>query len=515
MFKYNPLHGLDFYKTGHMPQYPMGTETVYSNLTARSNKHFNWQQAGKGYVVLWGIQGFIQEFLVDGWNEGFFNLPKEQCIKAFNRRMKNSVGSIDTSHIEALHDLGYLPVKIKTLREGTAVPIGIPMFTIVNTLKEFFWLTNLLETVISAELWKPITTATIAYEYRKICEEFSSLTCDNNDHIMFQCHDFSMRGMSGWHDAARSSTGHLLSFGGTDTVCAIDYLEQYYMADVEKELVGASVPATEHSVMCMGGKEGEQLTVERLMTETYPTGIFSCVLDTWDFFKVLTEMLPALKDQIMSRDGKFVVRPDSGDPVDIICGTGGSRLENGMYRVFSGDPAYTKTTCKDVTEAESKGAVELLWDTFGGTVNSKGYKVLDEHIGLIYGDSITLERANEILKRLTEKGFAASNVVFGIGSYTYQMITRDTFGMAIKATWGMVNGEAVDIQKDPATDDGTKKSLCGRIMVYRDASTGELACKDMCSEREETMGELKPVFIDGRAVRQVSLEDCRKVLSEQ
>ena len=521
MFKYNPLHGLDFYKTGHMPQYPTGTETVYSNLTARSNKHFSWKQAGKGYVVLWGIQGFLQEFLIDGWNEGFFNLPKEQCVKAFKRRMENSVGPIDASHIEALHDLGYLPIKVKSLREGTLVPIGIPMFTVVNTLKEFFWLTNLLETIISTELWKPITTATIAYEYRKLCEKFSDTTCDNSEHIMFQCHDFSMRGMSGWHDAARSSTGHLLSFTGTDTVCAIDYLEQYYMANVETELVGASVPATEHSVMCMGGKDGEQFTVERLMTETYPTGIFSCVLDTWDFFKVLTEMLPALKDKIMSRDGKFVVRPDSGDPVKIICGyTKNETLEidGAVYcceALGVGTEMFPDRSAKPLSEAEVKGAVELLWETFGGSINSKEYKVLDEHIGLIYGDSITLVRANEIFKRLEEKGFAASNIVFGIGSYTYQMITRDTFGMAIKATWGMVDGVSVDIQKDPATDDGTKKSLCGRIMVYRDKGTGELTCKDRCSELEETMGELKPVFIDGRAVRQVSLEDCRKVLSAQ
>jgi nicotinamide phosphoribosyltransferase len=251
MFKFNPLTALDFYKTGHMPQYPEGTEFVYSNLTARSNKHFDWVQSGTGYVVLWGLQGLIQEILVDGWNEGFFKQSKTKCVSYFKRRMQNAVAPIDTKHIEELHDLQFLPIKIKSLPEGTLVPIGMPVFTIINTDKKFFWLTNLLETVISSEVWKPITTATIAYEYKKLCLQFAEDTCDNTDHIQFQCHDFSMRGMSGWHDAARSSTGHLLSFSGTDTVPAIDYLEQYYGANSGKELVGASVPATEHSVLCM------------------------------------------------------------------------------------------------------------------------------------------------------------------------------------------------------------------------------------------------------------------------
>jgi len=496
MFKYNPLTGLDFYKTGHKPQYPDGTEYVYSSMTARSNKHFSWQQPGKGYVVLWNLQGFIKEFLIDGWNEGFFNKPKKECLDYFNRRMSTSVGPIDSSHISDLHDLGYLPIQIKSLKEGTLVPIGMPMFVIVNTDPKYFWLTNLLETIISTEMWKPITVATIAYEYKKLCTEFADMTCDNRDHIPFQCHDFSMRGMPGWHDAARSSTGHLLPFAGTDTVPAIDYLEEYYYADADTDLVGASIPATEHSVMCMGSKEGEKDTIKRLLKEIYPTGYFSAVVDTWDFFKVLTEMLPELKQEIMSRDGKFVVRPDSGDPADIICGL---------------EPAFGATGATP----EDKGAIELLWDTFGGTINDKGYKVLDEHIGLIYGDSITLQRANNIFKRLEDKGFASSNVVLGIGSYTYQYVTRDTFGMAIKATWGQINGVSRDIFKDPATDDGTKKSAKGRLMAYVDKDTKELSYKDQCSALDETKGEYKKVFLNGKMCRPQTLKEIRTRLENQ
>ena len=509
----NPVLGKDFYKAGHKPQYPEGTEIVYSNMTARSNKHFSWKQTGGGYVVLFGIQAFIKEFMIDWWTEGFFKLPKDIAVKKYKRRITNSVGPMDCKHIGDLHDLGYLPVIIKALPEGTLVPIGIPMFTIVNTNDNFGWVTNMLETLISCELWKPITVATIAYEYNKLCTGYSKLTCDDDEHLQFQCHDFSMRGLSGVHDASVVGSAHLTSFSGSDTPLAIDRLEDYYGADSDKELIGASVPATEHSVMCMGSKDGEEATVTRLLTELYPTGIFSCVLDTWDFFKVLTVMLPKLKDIIMKREGKFVVRPDSGDPVKIICGwnlldiqaTAFSGVDRdikaqGYEGVISYGVPYifdSKGNRSRITMSEAKGAIELLWETFGGRVNSKGYKVLDDHIGLIYGDSITLERADKIMECLESKGFASSNVVFGVGSYTYQFITRDTFGMAIKATWGQVNGKGQDIQKDPATDDGTKKSLCGRVMVYRDKDTGVISVKDKCDSYEETLGMLKAVFSNG------------------
>lgn len=545
MFKFNPLTALDFYKTGHQVQYPAGTEVVYSNFTARSNKHFQWKQAGKGYVVLWGLQGFIKEFLFEGFQEGFFDIPKDKAIKFFKRRMINSVGDINTKHIEDLHDLGYLPIKIKSLREGTLVPVGMAAFTIRNTKKEYYWLTNFLETIISTEMWKPITAATIAFEYRKLCEKFAAMTCDNNDHVQFQCHDFSMRGLGGLHDSARTGSGHLLSFSGTDTVPAIDYLEQYYGADVTKELVGASVPATEHSVMCMGSKSGEEETVKRFLTETYPTGIFSCVLDTWDFFKVLTEMLPRLKEYILARDGKFVVRPDSGDPVKIIAGynmlSGIDHLghSNSFFKhkqeakrlkglkqaiELAKDLEFDGVTYLDVhydlegnvlSEPEVLGAIEILWNLFGGTTNDKGYDVLDSHIGLIYGDSITLERADIILGRLESKGFASSNVVFGVGSYTYQYLTRDTFGMAIKATWGQIDGKGFDIFKDPATDDGTKKSAKGLLHAYQDPISGKLTYRDQCSLSDEAKGLYKTVFQDGVMAEGTTLADVRRLLESQ
>jgi nicotinamide phosphoribosyltransferase len=534
MFTPKPLHFLDFYKTGHKPQYPNNTEVVYSNMTPRSNNHFNWKQEGNGYVILWGMRGLVQEYLIDLWNLEFFQKDREVCVKAFERLMKNCVDpEFNADHIRDLHNLGYLPLVVKSLPEGSKVPIGVPLFTAMNTLNEFYWLTNLIETAVSTELWKRVTVATIAFEYFQIFKTFSAVTCDNDEHVPFQGHDFSARGLGSFRDWATCNSGHLLSSAGTDIPLAIDYLEEYYDANIETELVGCSIPATEHSVMCMGSKDGEEATVERLLKEIYPSGLFSAVLDTWDFFKVLTEMLPRLKDSIMSREGKFVVRPDSGDPADIICGfslgniKGGEEeqyslnefaqlghnviFRKGKYfkaQVFQSGVWLRLRVGEEVPEAEVKGAIEILWDIFGGTINSKGFKVLDPHIGLIYGDSITLDRADDILTRLKDKGFASSNVVFGIGSYTYQFITRDTFGMAMKATAGVIGGELVEIFKDPATDDGTKKSAKGLLRV--DLVEGNYVLKDECTFEESNGGELTVLFEDSKLLKRETFTEIKQ-----
>jgi nicotinamide phosphoribosyltransferase len=203
---------------------------------------------------------------------------------------------------------------------------------------------------------------------------------------------------------------------------------------------------------------------------------------------VITEFLPALKENILARNGKVVIRPDSGDPVKIIVGDETAAV---------GSPEY-------------KGAIECMWETFGGTITEQGYKLLDSHIGLIYGDSITTERQVAILEGLKRKGFASYNVVLGIGSYTYEYVTRDTYGFAMKATYGEVNGNGRDIFKDPKTDDGTKKSAKGLMQVYRNTTTGKLELKDQCSWKEEAQGELKTVFKDGKVVTDWTLQEIRE-----
>lgn len=492
----NPLLCIDFYKSDHISQYPQGTTKVYSNFTPRSSRLYNGKSE---QIVNFGLQIFIKDFLIDTWNEGFFNRPKAEVVNEYKEFMDSTLGpdAIETAHIEALHDLGYLPIEIKALPEGSKVPMKVPVLTITNTVPEFFWLVNYLETVMSTELWKPMTNATIANEFKQNFLEFAELTGGNKDFIMFQGHDFSARGLSNREDGYKSGIAHLTSFAGTDTCLAIKGAKDFYNADYTKELVGTSVPATEHSVMCMGSKESEIDTFRRLITDLYPSGVVSIVSDTWDFWKVISEYTVELKEEILNRKenalglAKVVFRPDSGDPADILCGT-------------------KFATQKCITPQE-KGAVDVLWDIFGGTVNDKGFKTLNQRVGLIYGDSITLERQRDILQRLADKGFASDNIVFGIGSYTYQYSTRDTFGMAMKATYGEVNGEAREIFKDPVTDSGTKKSAKGLLRV--DLVDGKYTLTDQCTPEQEQGGELKEVYRDGKLLIETTLSEIRERLA--
>lgn len=493
----NPLTAIDFYKADHRRQYPAGTEYVYSNFTPRSGRLAPVLDSYDDKVVFFGLQGFIKRFLMESWNEEFFDKDKDAVIAAYRKRMDAALGegAVPTDHLEALHDLGYLPIRIKALPEGSRVNMRVPMLTIINTKPEFFWLTNYLETALSAGLWKSCATATIAYEYRKLLRDAAIATGVDVDSIAVQAHDFSFRGMSGIADATISGAGHLTSFIGTDTVAAIDYLEDYYNADSANGPIGVSVPATEHSVMCMGTKSDEIGTFRRLIEDLYPSGIVSIVADTWDFWQVVTEFTVELKDKILARTpnamglAKVVFRPDSGDPVKIICGDPDAP---------EGSPAR-------------KGAVQCLWDVFGGTETETGHKVLHERVGLIYGDSITLERARRILDGLAAKGFASSNVVLGIGSYTYQYMTRDSFGFAMKATWGQVNGEGRPIFKDPITDSGLKKSAKGLLRVEREGD--DFVLHDEQSAAEEKGGALTVVFEDGKLIVDDSLEAIRARLA--
>lgn len=481
----NPLLLTDGYKVDHRRQYPENTTLVYSNWTPRKSRLEN-----VNHVVLFGLQYFIKKYIIEDFNQNFFKQPKEEILKKYARRINNYLGEnlVGIQHIADLHDLGYIPMVFKSLPEGAEVPLRVPMFTMYNTKSEFFWLTNYFETLLSAVVWLPCNSATIAKQYRAILDQYAAETSSVPEFVDWQGHDFSMRGMGGIEAAVTSAAGHLLSFTGTDTIPAIDFLEEYYNADSDKELIGGSVAATEHSVMCMGTNTGELETFKRLILEVYPKGIVSIVSDTWDLWKVLTEYLPVLKDDIISRPGKVVIRPDSGDPVDIICGNPNGKNEN-----------------------EKKGVIELLWDVFGGKTNDKGFKELVPQIGAIYGDSITTERATQICERLKAKGFASTNVVFGIGSFTYQYNTRDTFGFAMKATYGEVGGEGREIFKDPITDDGTKKSAKGLLQIFKNAES-EYELKDQCTWEEEAQGELKEVFRDGKLLIDYSLAEIRERL---
>ena len=565
----NPMLETDFYKTIHHLAYVPGLDYLVSYWTPRMSRfeHIN-------KVVMFGLQGLIKEHLIDAFNENFFNRPWDELEAEYKRVIAHTmtVQASDTSEMKKLYDLGYLPIQIKAVPEGTRVNIKTPMFEISNTVKGFGWLVNYLETYISVNIWQPMTAATIAYGYRELVNKYFELTVDNGVPSS-ACGDFSMRGMVSKDSAYKSSAGHLLSFTGSATIGSYMWLEVFYNCDCTKEVVGKGVPSTEHSVMSSYGRDGEFECYRHLIEDVFVDGPLSIVSDTYDYWNVLTNYLPRLKDSIMVRNGKIIIRGDSGDPVDIICGElrasdymvvdglteegikdyfkkyaeehydfGGANAT--WYKVRIGDYLY-EVTCEhtwvegneeddggyyvasvesvDVVKTEitpaMKGTVELLWDIFGGTVNCKGYKVLAPHIGAIYGDSITLDRIRAINARLEEKGFAVNNAVVGVGSYSYQYTTRDTFGFCLKATNSIVDGVERQIYKDPITDkikgNNFKKSQKGMCYVYRDDD-------DILYTDEHTIDELKEekyadnlletFFEDGKIVKETSLAEIRERL---
>ena len=494
----NPLLLTDGYKTGHHQQYPQNTTLVYSNFTPRSNKY---APKGCDQVVSFGQQ-MVMKQIHEAFQNEFFSKPKEEVCGEMKRELSLYLGTdYDVSHFEALHDLGYLPIHVKGIEEGTLVPIKVPVLTIYNTHPDFYWVTNYLETILSNLLWKPMTSATIAHTYRKVLTKWQEKTdAEKGWFIDWQGHDFSMRGMDSVEAVISSGLGHLTSFSGTDSLPTIYGARKFYG---EEGFVGGSVNATEHSVMCAGGSDDEVGTFKRLL-DTYPTGILSIVSDTWDLWKVCTKHVVTLKEQILARDGKLVIRPDSGDPVDILCGT------------YQGSD-WLKLEHRDKWSPQEKGVIELLWDVFGGTVNEQGYKVLDSHIGAIYGDSITIDRADEICSRLEAKGFASTNVVLGIGSFTYQYNTRDTFGFAMKATYVELDGVGREIFKDPITDDGTKKSATGLLYVEDSGDCSLDVCAslklfDKVDWKKESQGLLKTIYKDGEFHNQTTLTKIREKL---
>ena len=316
-----PVLAQDGYKIDHRRQYPNNSQLVFSNMTARGSR-----VEGLNKVVFFGLQYFMQKYLIEDWTNNFFNKPIDEVCQRYTRRLNNYIGpnKIGESHVRELHALGYLPLEIWALPEGSNVNLRVPMFVMWNTDVRFFWLTNGEETILSTTVWGSCTSATTALMYRRILNSWALKTNPEMiDFVPWQGHDFSFRGHFGFEAATMSGAAHLLSFTGTDTIPAIDFLEEYYGADSDKELVGGSVPATEHSVMCMGDVTNEVETFRRLIEDVYPEGIVSIVSDTWDFWNVINPnggICAILKDKILARNGKVVIRPDSGDPVKIVTG---------------------------------------------------------------------------------------------------------------------------------------------------------------------------------------------------
>ena len=471
----------DTYKHTHPRMYPSNQNTLVSYLVARKNMSKAFPK-----MVFQGLQPFLIDYLINGFNEQFFNLPLERVEKEYKHYMDIQIGVENTEwhRVEALHKLGYLPLEIRAIPEGTIVNMGIPVVEMINTHPDFAWVVQWVECILQAELWAPCSYATVGKAYHDLAEKYYSETTENADPFMAMA-DFGMRGMSCIEDSIRASASWLLSFNKTSTIPALPYIDQYYVADCAKNGIGRGAVSTEHSVMGANfAIDGDEITfVKRLLTELYPNTSFSMVSDTYDYWNMVENIIPACKEEILAHNGKLLIRPDSGDMVEITIRT-----------------------------------IETLWEEFGGTINSKGYKELNPHIGLIYGDGCTLNRVHTIYDELKNLGYAANNVVFGVGAFCFHalfddedkmtVITRDTFGMAMKATFGVFGNKKLFIFKDPKTDkDNLKKSHKGCCRVYEE--NGELRCEDELLEiSNDTL--LETVFKDGKLVKTYTFMDIRQ-----
>lgn len=486
LYNINPMLLIDFYKAVHAEMLPTKITKSVSYFTPRMSRVRMWNK-----VVMFGLQGFVKTYLIDYFNERFFERPIDEVISEYERIMDASLGKgvYGLQKIKDLHALGYLPIEIWALPEGTKVPMHVPMFCITNTHDDFAWLPQALESLISAEAWHPMLAATVGATYRGIVNKFYDETCDDSVSRNKALGSFDFRGEECTDSAIKAAAGWCLSFVNTATVPVIPYLEKLYNCDCTKEPVAFGSPSTEHAVMCSNyAVDGDEITLlKRLLTEIYPDTSFSAVLDSYDYWNVIDNVLPQIKPEIMTHNGCMLMRGDSGDCIEVV----------------------TKTVFK-------------LWDEFGGTINSKGYKVLDPHVKAIYGDSITIQRCERIYEILKDNGFAASNVALGVGSFSFQCVeedgilkpfTRDTFSSCIKATYCEIDHKPYPIFKNPK-EGGFKKSQKGCCLVYKN-DNGELYYKDEYTWEEASCNskqELKAIFRNSELLIDDSLANIRNRL---
>lgn len=486
LYNINPMLLIDFYKAVHAEMLPTKITKSVSYFTPRMSRVRMWNK-----VVMFGLQGFVKTYLIDYFNERFFERPIDEVISEYERIMDASLGKgvYGLQKIKDLHTLGYLPIEIWALPEGTKVPMHVPMFCITNTHDDFAWLPQALESLISAEAWHPMLVATVGATYCDIVNKFYDETCDDSVSRNKALGSFDFRGEECTDSAIKAAAGWCLSFVNTATVPVIPYLEKLYNCDCTKEPVAFGSPSTEHAVMCSNyAVDGDEITLlKRLLTEIYPDTSFSAVLDSYDYWNVIDNVLPQIKPEIMAHNGCMLMRGDSGDCIEVV----------------------TKTVFK-------------LWDEFGGTINSKGYKVLDPHVKVIYGDSITIQRCERIYEILKDNGFAASNVALGVGSFSFQCVeedgilkpfTRDTFSSCIKATYCEIDHKPYPIFKNPK-EGGFKKSQKGCCLVYKN-DNGELCYKDEYTWKEVSCNskqELKAIFRNSELLIDDSLANIRNRL---
>lgn len=443
---FNIILASDGYKITHWKQYPPGTEVVYSYLESRGGRFPS--------TIFFGLQYYLQRYLRGQVvTQSKINQAEERLAPYIGADNFNRAG---WEYILKEHD-GRLPVRIRAVPEGTDVPVSNVLMTIENTDPNCFWLTNFLETML-VRVWYPITVATLSNYIRRKLKIYLDNTGDASG-LDFMLHDFGYRGVSSEESAGIGGAAHLLNFNGTDTIAGIEFLREYYSPS-DDELIGASIPASEHSTITSWGANNE-LEAMRNMLKAYPTGLVACVSDSYNIWRACSEYWGnQLRMDVLSRDGTLVVRPDSGDPasVDVRC-------------------------------------LSLLGEAFGFTTNEKGYKVLHPKVRLIQGDGVSIDSIGEILDAMVFDGWAAENIAFGSGGALLQKLDRDTQKFAFKCSAIRINGDWQDVYKSPITDPG-KNSKRGRLRLIKNHGFATA----QFSENAEDV--LQDVFLNGEIVEE-------------
>jgi nicotinamide phosphoribosyltransferase len=448
----NLLLMTDSYKQSHWKQYPENTSVVYSYLESRGGDFPATIFFGLNYLIKRYLEGQVvtQEKIDEA--ESYF----KPHMGIFNRE--------GWEYILRVHG-GRLPVRIKAVAEGSVVPTHNVLMTVENTDPNCFWLTNFLETLL-VQVWYPTTVATLSRECKIVIAKYMSETSDSMDGLQFKLHDFGCRGVSSMESAGIGGAAHLVNFMGTDTVPALVVSRRYY----GESMAGYSIPAAEHSTITSWTKSEEGRAFGNML-EQYPDGLVAVVSDSYDIYNACDKLWgEELRGRVLGRNGTLVIRPDSGNPCDVV-------------------PAILK----------------ILWERFGGTTNSKGYKVLDPHVRVIQGDGVNLVSIGHILGEVKDAGFSADNLAFGMGGALLQSINRDTQKFAFKASYAVVNGEEREVFKQPVTDSG-KNSKRGKLkLAVDDEGVYDTVPYDViCRDRLET------VFENGEAIGSTTLADVRK-----
>ncbi|WP_444907097.1 nicotinate phosphoribosyltransferase [Microbulbifer sp. SSSA008] len=456
MNQYNPILNVDSYKTSHYLQYPEGTQYVSSYIESRGGQ---FKEA-----VFFGLQAFIKQYLTTPINAEHIEEAEELCLAhglPFNRE--------GWEYILQEHQ-GYLPIEIQAVPEGSVIPTRNVLVQVVNTDPKCFWLTSYIETALLRAIWYPTTVATQSREAKKVIQRYLLETAEGLDSLSFKLHDFGARGASSEETAAIGGLAHLVNFQGTDTIAAVLAGRRYYAAP----MAGFSIPAAEHSTMTSWGREQEAKAYENMLTQfSGDNRLVAVVSDSYDLWSAIENIWGGeLKERVENNGGTLVIRPDSGDPVDIVSQT-----------------------------------IERLMRIFGATINSKGFRVLPDFIRVIQGDGISLHTIEGILSAMKARKQSAENISFGMGGELLQKVNRDTMRFAMKASAVRVDGLWRDVYKDPATDSG-KRSKRGRLaLINRPDGTPYTI-------REQDIGSrnnlLKTVYRNGKLLIEQDLETIRE-----